>query len=46
VRCYAPVRVNSCAGTEVPLSTRRAWFRRLKTDYPASRWAKELQYYW
>jgi hypothetical protein len=46
VRCYAPAGNNSCGGTEVPLSQRRAWYNRLKADYPQSRWAKELKFYW
>ena len=44
VRCYAPVGSNSCGGIEVSLAVRRAWFQRLKRDYPQSRWAK-LEYY-
>jgi hypothetical protein len=44
VRCYAPVGSNSCGGTEVSVAVRRAWFQRLKRDYPKSRWAK-LEYY-
>ena len=46
IRCYAPVGNNSCDGTEVSLAMRRAWFNRLKAEYPQSRWAKELKYYW
>lgn len=46
VHCYAPAGYSSCGGEEVPESTRRAWFQRLKRDYPASRWARALRYYW
>jgi hypothetical protein len=46
IRCYAPTGSNSCGGTEVPLETRRAWFQRLKRDYPKSRWAQTLKLYW
>jgi hypothetical protein len=46
IRCYAPTGNNSCGGTEVPLSQRRAWFNRLKASYPQSRWAKDLKVYW
>jgi hypothetical protein len=46
VRCYAPSKFNSCGGTDVSLAVRRAWYNRLKADYPQSRWAKELKYYW
>ncbi|HEX8533288.1 MAG TPA: hypothetical protein VF662_03910 [Allosphingosinicella sp.] len=46
VRCYEPTGSNSCGGIEVDLATRRAWFARLKRDYPKSRWAQSLRYYW
>ncbi|HEX6741403.1 MAG TPA: hypothetical protein VF079_06365 [Sphingomicrobium sp.] len=46
VQCYAPVGNNSCGGTEVSLSVRRGWFRRLKAQYPKSSWADDLAYYW
>lgn len=46
VMCYAPNGNNSCGGTEVPTATRKAWFQRLKKEYPASSWAKDLRYYW
>lgn len=46
VRCYAPAGGNSCGGDEASKAQRKAWFDRLKRDYPASRWAKDLKYYW
>ena len=46
VRCFAPAGNTQCGGTDVPLAQRRAWFNRLRRDYPATRWAKELKYYW
>ena len=46
IRCYAPSRYNHCGGTDVEQSQRRAWFLRLKADYPKSPWAKSLKYYW
>ncbi|HTN13872.1 MAG TPA: hypothetical protein VL094_03615 [Sphingomonadaceae bacterium] len=46
VRCYAPSGNNGCGDEEVPIEQRRAWFNTLKRDYPASRWAKELKYFW
>jgi len=46
VRCYAPSGYNGCGGKDVPLAQRKAWFLRLKNDYPSSRWARELKYYW
>lgn len=46
VRCYAPSRINGCGGADVPEAQRKAWFQRLKRDYPGSRWAGALAYYW
>ena len=46
VNCYAPSGYNGCGGAEVPVSQRKAWFLRLKRDYPQSRWARKLSYYW
>jgi hypothetical protein len=46
VRCYAPTGSNSCGGTEVGVEQRRAWFNRLRRDYPKSRWAQSLKIYW
>jgi hypothetical protein len=46
VNCYAPSGNNSCGGKEVPKSQRKAWFDRLRKDYPSSSWAKTLHYYW
>lgn len=46
VMCYAPSGNNTCGGVEVDKSQRKAWFTRLKADYPKSRWAADLRYYW
>ena len=46
VNCYAPSGYSDCGGEDVPLAQRRAWSVRLKENYPSSRWAKELKYYW
>ncbi|HEX7695151.1 MAG TPA: hypothetical protein VF409_11715 [Sphingomonas sp.] len=46
VNCYAPSGNNSCGGTDVATAQRKAWFQRLKADYPKSRWASDLRYYW
>lgn len=46
VNCYGPSGNNSCGGIEVPIATRKSWFNKLKTSYPASTWAKQLKYYW
>jgi hypothetical protein len=37
---------NDCGGAEVEPPVRAAWFRRLKRDYPGTRWAKMADYYW
>jgi hypothetical protein len=46
VNCYAPSAYNSCGGKGVEPAVRKGWFQRLKRDYPKSRWAQELRYYW
>lgn len=46
IRCFAPSGYSSCGGSEIPTEQRRAWFERLKRDYPQSVWARDLKYYW
>lgn len=46
VNCYGPSGNNSCGGTEVPKSQRKAWFQQLKARYGSTSWAGEQQYYW
>ncbi len=46
VNCYAPSGANRCGGPQVDKAERKAWFTRLKSAYPTSRWAKELRYWW
>ena len=46
VRCYAPSGYNHCGGQDVAPPVRKAWFQRLKQDYPSSPWANSLKYYW
>lgn len=46
VMCYAPSGYNDCGGEAVDKLKRKGWFTQLKTEFPGSRWAKELQYYW
>ena len=46
VNCYAPSGHNSCGGEEAELAQRKAWFTQLKKQYPKSKWAKKLKYYW
>lgn len=46
VMCYAPSAYNSCGGQAVEVGQRKAWFEQLKRQYPQSRWARKLRYYW
>ncbi len=46
VNCYGPSGYNGCGGTDVPQSTRKAWFSRLKREFASSLWAQKLEYYW
>jgi hypothetical protein len=46
INCYAPSGNNSCGGKEVEPSTRKAWFKQLKTTYADTSWGKSLQFYW
>ncbi|WP_152616261.1 tetratricopeptide repeat protein [Sphingomonas sp. ERG5] len=46
INCYAPGGSNQCGGTDVPRAQRKAWFARLKKEYPTSDWAQNLRYYW
>lgn len=46
VWCYGPSGNNSCGDKDAPKAQRQAWFQQLKRDYAASRWAKDLKYYW
>lgn len=46
VRCYAPSGNNSCGGADVDSAQRKAWYDQLKTQYPASPWARKLRFYW
>lgn len=46
IMCYAPSRNNSCGGDGVDVGQRKVWFQQIKRDYPQSRWAQDLRYYW
>ena len=46
VMCYAPSGNNDCGGADVAKAQRRTWYETLKADYPESRWARDLRYYW
>jgi|GEM_PF-1686949 len=44
--CFASSGYNHCGDQDIPKAQRAAWFKRLKTQYKNSRWAKEQKYYW
>ena len=46
VKCYEPSGYNGCGGLDAPKAERRRWYDALKRDYPDSRWAKRLSYWW
>ncbi|GEO00783.1 hypothetical protein NSE01_26150 [Novosphingobium sediminis] len=46
VNCYGPSGYNSCGGEDVPIAARKGWYDRLRREFPKSRWAKKLKYYW
>jgi hypothetical protein len=46
VKCYEPTGINACGGPEISKATRKAWYYALKREYPRSRWAESLQYWW
>ena len=46
VNCYAPSNNNTCGGEDVDVSQRKAWYKRLKSEFAASPWAKALHTYW
>jgi hypothetical protein len=46
VYCYAPGGNNSCGGADVDQAQRRAWFNRLKQEFPTSPWARKIRYFW
>lgn len=44
--CFASSGNNHCGDQDIPKSQRAAWFKRLKTQYKNSPWAKGQKYYW
>ncbi len=46
VKCYEPSSINRCGGADVSKAVRKAWYYQLKREYPTSRWAKDLPYWW
>lgn len=46
VNCFAPAGYNSCGAQDIDQDQRKRWFRKLKTRYADTSWAKDLKYYW
>lgn len=46
INCFAPGGYSECGGNDIAQGTRKRWFNTLKTDYPHSKWAQTLKYYW
>ena len=46
VSCYAPSGYNGCGGVDAPVAQRKAWFDRLRREFPKSAWTQKLKYYW
>ncbi|QFY43596.1 hypothetical protein F6R98_14000 [Candidatus Methylospira mobilis] len=44
--CFASSGNNHCGDQNIPKEQRGAWFKRLKSEFKDSRWAKEQKYYW
>lgn len=46
IGCFASSGNNHCGGEYVDLSVRKAWFKRLKSDFSHTTWAQNQKYYW
>ena len=46
ISCFASSGNNQCGGEDVDISVRKAWFKRLKSDFKNTSWAQNQQYYW
>jgi len=44
--CFASSGNNHCGAQDIPKETRAAWFKRLKSEFKQTSWAKEQKYYW
>lgn len=44
--CFASSGNNHCGDQNILKEQRAAWFKRLKSEFKNSRWAKEQKYYW
>ncbi|MGO2340209.1 MAG: hypothetical protein ACTH5M_06405 [Psychrobacter sp.] len=46
IGCFASSGSNHCSDENVDMSVRKAWFKRLKSDFKNTSWAKNQKYYW
>lgn len=46
IGCFASSGNNNCGGDDVDLPIRKAWFKRLKSDFSHTTWAQNQKYYW
>ncbi|MBE0442215.1 MAG: hypothetical protein ACTH7W_04040 [Psychrobacter sp.] len=46
IGCFASSGRNHCSDENVDMSVRKAWFKRLKSDFKNTNWAKNQKYYW
>ncbi len=46
ISCFASSGNNQCGGKDVDKSVRKVWFKRLKSDFKNTSWAKNQEYYW
>ena len=46
VKCYEPSGYNACGLKDAPKAERARWYDALKREFPGSRWARGLRYWW
>ncbi len=46
IGCFARSGNNQCSDEDINISVRKAWFKRLKSDFKNTSWAKKQEYYW
>lgn len=46
IGCFASSGNNQCSDEDVDMSVRKAWFKRLKSDFKNTSWAQNQKYYW
>ncbi|MBH0064805.1 hypothetical protein [Psychrobacter sp. SZ93C1] len=46
IGCFASSGSNQCSNENIDMSVRKAWFKRLKSDFSHTTWAQNQKYYW